>query len=68
MTRSGTSLWILPSGKRTFISGEGRRFVTYVTDELQTVNDCYRGKVLRDGHIDMIGEQTEKYKTYGYVK
>lgn len=39
----------------------------YVTDALGFMNYCYVGKVLDDGDIDLLGEPTERHKTYEEV-
>lgn len=68
MSRSVTNVRILPSMKRAFISHEERWCRTYVTEVLAYVNNCYVRQTLSYGRINLLGNPTEKCKTYKEVE
>lgn len=35
-----------------------------MTDALGPVNDCYVGRVLDDGHLELLKEPTESYEVF----
>lgn len=61
ISRSSINALSLPFVKRTFLSVEERFFRTFVTEPLGSVNDCYEGQVIGDGHSDLLGAPTDRY-------
>lgn len=64
MSKTLISLESLPSVSRALISADKRRFPTYVTDVLGSVNNCYARQVSYDGHIETLRVGIKRYKNY----
>lgn len=68
MSKETTSLWLLLLARKTFLSVVESWSNTYVTDALESVIDCYPGKVQYDVHIELLVVPIETYKDCGEVK
>lgn len=62
------NVWTLLLVRRTFIVRDERRFRTYVTDTLESVNNCYAIQDLDNGHIELLGVKIGKHKNFEMVK
>lgn len=63
-----TNVWMLPLVRKKLILMNELWFRTYVTNVLQSVNECCVVKVLDDGRIDFRGVVTEKNNVCVEVK
>lgn len=67
MSRTVTEVLRPPFVRRSFISVYERWLWTYLTVEFESVNNCYVGLALDDGHIDLLEVSTDRRETYKYM-
>lgn len=64
MSRLRSSVCKLSPVTRNFITFEKRPLLTYMTDVLGAVYDCYIELVLKHGHVYRVETPAEIYETY----
>lgn len=68
ISRKDIKVCTLPPVINSLILVYWRSSRTYVTDEIESVQDCCIGQLLADGHIDLLEELTVTYEANEDVK